>query len=191
LAKLFAAAIFYVPTCGKGELFDMEILIGFLSITSTILALIEPFSKNMKTVLVFNFLVNAMVGVNYLLSQSYSGALICGVAILCLGINYYFTSREQKIPRWAVAVEAVIFLAANLLTFAYLYDVLALIASLLFVLYIAQTSTKYYRLIYIANSLIWIPYDFFAKSYGNLFTHVVLAIAILVSILVRDRKKPN
>lgn len=167
----------------------MEFLIGFLSVTSTILALIEPFSKNMKTVLIFNFLVNAMVGFNYLFSSSYSGALICASAILCLGINFYFTSRELPIPRWVIVVEAVIFLAANLVTFAYLYDVLALIASLLFVLYIAQTTTKYYRLLYIANSLIWIPYDFFAKSYGNLFTHVVLAIAIFISILVRDSRK--
>ena len=148
----------------------------------------EPFSKKMKTVLIFKFLVNGLVGINYLLSASYSGALICAVAILCLGVNYSFTSKEVEIPRWVVIFHSLIFLAANLVTFAHWYDVLALIASMLFVLCIVQKSTKYYRLIYIGNALIWIPYDILAKSYANLFTHVILAIAILISIFVRDRK---
>ena len=167
----------------------MEILTGSLSVSATTLALIEPFSKKMRTVLIFKFLVNGLVGINYLISQSLSGALICAAAILCLGVNYFFTSKDKEIPRWVVVFHSVVFLAVNLLTFAHWYDVLALIASMFFVLCIVQKSTKFYRLIYIGNALIWIPYDMLAKSYGNLFTHVVLAIAILISIFVRDGKK--
>ena len=166
----------------------MEIVSGVLSVITTAICLIEPFSKNMKTVLVINAIINALVGINYLLTQSYSGAIICGVAIFCLMINYTFTSRDKDIPKWVVGMHAALFLAANLTTFAHVYDILAIIASLLFVLSMAQKSTKYYRLIYISNSLVWIPYDLLAKSYGNLFTHVILAIAILISIYVRDRE---
>ena len=167
----------------------MEFLTGMLSVAATTLGLIEPFSKKMKTVLIYKFLVNSLVGINYLLTKSYSGALICAVAILCLGINYVFTSKEREIPLRVVILHSVMFLVANLVTFAHIYDVLALVASLLFVLCIAQKSTKHYRLLYIGNSLIWIPYDILSQSYGNLFTHVVLALAILISIIIRDRMK--
>ena len=167
----------------------MEFLTGTLSVAATTLGLIEPFFKKMKTVLLFKFLVNGLVCANYLLTSSISGALICAVAILCLFINYGYTSKNRNIPTWIVVLHSVIFLAANLLTFAHWYDVLTLIASLLFVLCIAQNTTKYYRLLYIGNCLIWIPYDILAGAWGNFFTHTVLTIAIFVSIIMNDRKK--
>ena len=177
----------------------MDILVAVVSVLSTVLALIEPFSKNMKTALLINSVVNALVGVNYLLEDAVggmSGAVICAVAIICLAINFTFTSKGKAIPTWVVILNAAIFVVANLVTFMmagfHLYDILALIACLLFVLQTAQKSTKFYRLIYICNSLIWIPYDIFSGSDGNLFTHSVLAVAILVSIIVRDvKKKPD
>ena len=174
----------------------MDILVGAISVLATVLALIEPFSKKMKTALLINFVVNGLVGINYLLedaSGGISGAVICGVAIICLAINFQYTSKDLPIPTWVVILNASIFTAANLITFLIsgfqLYDILALIACLLFVLQIAQKTTKYYRLVYICNSLVWIPYDIFANSEGNLFTHSVLAVAIFISIIVRDWKK--
>ena len=169
----------------------ITIISAIISVAATVEGLVEPFFKKMKTVLLFNLLGNALVGINYLLTESYSGGMICGVAILGLCVNYYFTSQEKKIPKWVIVLHAAAFLTANLFTFAYWYDVFALIASLLFVLSIAQDSTKYYRLLYISNSLVWIAYDIFAKSWGNLFTHSVLAVAIYISIIVRDKKNTD
>ena len=173
----------------------MDILVSTISLLATVLALIEPFSKRMKTALLINFVVNALVGINYLLEDltgGISGAVICGVAIICLAINFRYTSKDLAIPTWVVVLNASIFTVANLVTFLISgfqpYDILALIACLLFVLQIAQKTTKYYRLLYICNSLVWIPYDIFANSDGNLFTHSVLAVAILISIIVRDWK---
>ena len=81
------------------------------------------------------------------------------------------------------------FLLVNLFTFKEWYDVLALIAAMLFVLSVAQNNAKYYRVLYFANSTVWIFYDFLAKAYGNLLTHVVLFFATLLAIFIRDRKK--
>ena len=66
-----------------------------------------------------------------------------------------------------------------------------LIASLLFVLSIAQNSPKYYRLLFFTNSIVWIGYDLLAKSWGNLFTHIVLVFAISISMFINDRKTKN
>jgi len=169
-----------------------------VTVATTVEGLVEPFFKRMTTVLIFNLLGNALVGLNYFIPywvraaeqvEGVSGAITCGVAVLCLTVNYLFTSREKKVPMWMILIQTVVFLAANLLTFSHTYDILALIAAMLFVLSIAQDTTKYYRLLYISNSLVWIGYDIFAKAWPNLVTHSILCIAIFISILVRDGKK--
>ena len=156
--------------------------------TATILGLIEPFGKKMKTILTLNFTGNFLVGSSYLMVGQLSGAAICYFACVQVFINYIFDLKGKKVPLWLIVVYAVIFLAINLVTFAYWYDVFALVASMLFVFSVAQSNAKYYRLLYFANSTIWIFYDFLAKAYGNLATHIILFFATIISIVVRDRK---
>lgn len=167
----------------------MEILSYCLSFTSTVLGLFEPFSKKMKTVLCLNFIGNVLVGLSYLCVAKYSGSAICFTAAVQLLINYCFTAREKKVPMGLVVLHAVVFLAVNIVTFAVWYDIFALLAALLFVLSVAQHTPRIYRVIYIANSILWIAYDVLAKAYGNLFTHVVLSIAIALAIWFRDMRK--
>lgn len=167
----------------------MQVASYALSLVATVLGLIEPFGKKMKTVLIFNLLGNVLVGISYFLVAGYSGGFICAVAVVELIINYTFTSKDKKIPVWIIVLNACLFIAVNLITFTYWYDLFALLASLLFVLSIAQSTAKFYRVLYILNSLVWIAYDILAGAYGNLFTHVVLFIAILIAIVIRDVKK--
>jgi len=167
----------------------MELLSYPVSLAATVLGLIEPFCKKMKTILIFNLLGNVLAGLSYLLTRSYSGCGICLVAALGLIVNYQFTAKDRPIPRWIVCIHAAAFVGVNLMTFAAWYDAFALAASLLFVLSIAQSSAKHYRLLYISNSLCWVVYDIFAGAYANLMTHVVLSVAIFGAILVRDRKQ--
>ena len=110
--------------------------------------------------------------------------------VIFLEVTMEFSNPFKKLTKfemglWICSVVVIIvsFFASNG------GDVLTLIASLLFVLCIAQNTTKYYRLLYIGNCLIWIPYDILAGAWGNFFTHTVLTIAIFVSIIMNDRKK--
>ena len=169
----------------------MELLSYAASMISTVLGLFEPFSKKMKTVLTINFLGNVLVGTSYLLISRYSGAVVCGTAAIQLLINYSFTARGRKIPIALIFLHAAVFLAINLMTFAEWYDVFALAAALLFVISVAQGSTKYYRLLYISNSLLWIVYDALAGAYGNLATHVILFLATSAAIFFRDIHSKN
>jgi len=155
---------------------------------STVLGLCEPFSKKMRTVLIFNFLGNFLVGLSYLLVHAFNGAAICLVACVEVVINYIFDSKNKKVPNRLIVVYAVAFLTVNLVGFAHWYDVIALLAALCFVVSVAQPDPKYYRLLFITNSSLWIIYDALAKAYGNLFTHIALFIATLIAILVRDVK---
>ena len=157
------------------------------------MGLLEPFCKKMKTILILNCTGNLLVGCNYLFTKSYSGFAICMVAALGVLVNFTFTSKERKIPAWIIILHAIAFLSVNLITFSAWYDLFALVASILFVISVAQSSAKYYRILFISNSLVWIFYDFLSGAYANLLTHIILAAATLVAILYRDyfRKEPT
>ena len=140
----------------------------------------------MKTILIFNFLGNLLVGISYLLVVKWSGAAICFVACVQVLINYCFDVKQKKLPIWLVLVYMVLFGSVNIVSFAAWYDCFSLIAAMIFVLSIAQSNTKYYRLLYISNSMMWIIYDLFAGAYANLFTHVALFFGISIAIYMRD-----
>ena len=160
-----------------------------LSTIATVLGLIEPFNKRMRTILIFNFLGNLLVGVSYLLDKSFSGAAICVVACVQVFVNYNFDAKQKKVPLWLIIIYAVAFLGVNLLAFAHWYDILSLLAAMVFVLSVAQADAKYYRILYMTNSFLWIGYDLLAKAYGPLSTHIILFIATTISIIIRDRKR--
>lgn len=162
-----------------------------LSNIATILGLIEPFNKKMRTILIFNFIGNFLVGASYLLSEkpAYSGAAICAVACTQVFINYNFDKKEKKVPIWLLGIYVVAFLGVNMIAFAHWYDVLSLLAALVFVISVAQSDAKYYRIFYMTNSFLWIGYDILAKAYEPLSTHVILFIATIISTIIRDRKK--
>ena len=90
-----------------------------ISIAATVEGLIEPFFKKMTTVLIFCLLGNALVCVNYFVPylvgakdelSGISGAITCGIAMLCLCINYGFTSRGKKIPKWVIHLGIFLFI---------------------------------------------------------------------------------
>ena len=167
----------------------MEVFSYIASAIATVLGLCEPFGKKMKTILTLNFLGNLLVGASYHLTSGISGATICYVACFQVLINYIFDAKGKKVPIWLICVHAVVFVTLNVLTFAVWYDILALVAAMLFVFSVAQSSSKHYRLLYFTNSAMWIFYDILAGAYGNLTTHTVLAIATFGAIILRDKKR--
>ncbi len=167
----------------------METISYITSLIATILGLCEPFGKKMRTILIFNFAGNLLVCISYFLTGSYSGAAICVVACVQVVVNFFFDVRGKKVPVWLVLIYAAAFLSVNLITFAAWYDVFSLVAAMLFVLSVAQSSAKYYRILYASNSTVWIFYDFLSGSYGNLATHIVLFAATSIAMLVHDRKQ--
>ena len=169
----------------------MEFFSYILSFVATILGLCEPFGKKMQTILVFNFTGNFLVGLSYLMVSGFSGAAICSVACIQVFINYIYDIKKIKIPKILIIIYAAAFFAVNLLTFKAWYDVLSLAAAMLFVISVAQSDAKHYRILYALNSSLWIFYDFLSGAYGNLVTHIVLFAATFIAILIRDLKKGN
>lgn len=150
--------------------------------------------QNMKTILALVFLGNALVATSYFIGESgINGAASCYLGALQAIINYYFDKRNMPLPIWLVSLYAVAFVVLNLAVGGFkLLCILAIVASLTFIMCIGQKSGAKYRFWTIVNMLLWCSYDAFSKSFGVLLAmHLPLLIFTVVGMLIHDTKSKN
>jgi len=145
--------------------------------------------RNMKKILFFVFFGNALVATSYLVGGNNSGAVSCFIGAAQAIINSFYDARGRDLPVWLIVVYAVAFIAANLLVFSAPIDVLAIIASLTFIMCVGQKSGAKYRFWTIINMCLWCLYDILKGSYGPLITHVTLLLFTVAGMIIHDRKK--
>lgn len=171
----------------------MEILSYVLSVLGLISMIVASLIKgqNMKKILFFVFCGNILVAVSYLLGGSgINGAASCFIGSAQAIINYFFDSKNKPLPKWLVAIYALAFIGVNLAVGGFsALGVLAIIASLTFIMCIGQKNGAKYRFWTIVNMVLWCTYDFLSKSYGALTSHVPLLIFTVAGMLIHDRKK--
>ena len=170
----------------------MELLAFILSTLGTVCICTASFlkGKNMLVILPLVFSTNALLATSYILTGAYNGAVSCTIGAVQILINYFFFERKNKdIPLWLIGIYAAAFIAINLMVFSQLVDVLAILATMAFILSICQKTGKMYRLWTFFNSALWITYDFITHSYGPLSTHIILFISLLCGMFLHDRKK--
>lgn len=168
-----------------------EILAVVLSAIGTICICIPPLlkGKNMKLILLLVFLTNVMLAISYILTGAANGAASCCVGAVQTIINYFFERKGKPIPKWLIAIYGAAFTLVNLLVFTKAADVLALLATLAFILAICQKNGKQYRLWTLMNTALWLAYDLITLSFGPFSTHVIQITTILVGMVLHDRKK--
>ena len=169
----------------------METLAMILSVLGTVCictpSLIK--GKNMKLILLFVFLANVFVATSYFLTGAYNGAVSCGIGGAQTIINYFFDRKNKKLPIWLIVLYVAAFTAVNLMVFTQLVDLVALVASVSFVLCIGQKNGAKYRLCTALNASLWITYDLLSQSYGPLLTHSILLLTVLAGIVIYDIRK--
>ena len=170
----------------------MEILSFVLSIAGLISMIAASLVKgsDMKKILFFVFCGNVLVATSYLVGGSgINGAASCYLGGVQAIINYFFDSKNKKLPRWLVAVYAIAFVGLNLAVGGFsAIGVLAIVASLTFVMCIGQKSGAKYRFWTIVNLLLWCLYDVLSKSYSALPTHIILVVFTVAGMILHDRK---
>lgn len=173
----------------------MDILSTVLS-TLGLVSMIISFlikGKNMKKILFFVSLANILVAASYFVG----GSGINGVASCCLGaiqaiINYFFESKNKPLPKWLVVIYGLSFVIVNLVVSGFNgLSVLAIFATLAFVMCIGQKNGAKYRFWTIINIVLWCLYDFISGSYSVLITHIPELVFVLVGVLIHDRKKKD
>ena len=169
----------------------METLAIVLSVLGTVSICIPSLikGKNMKLILLFVFLANVLVATSYFLTGAYNGAVSCGIGGAQAIINYFFDRKNKKLPVWLIAVYIAAFAVVNLMVFTRLVDLVALVASVSFVLCIGQKNGAKYRLCTALNASLWITYDLLSRSYGPMLTHSILLLTALAGIVIYDIRK--
>ncbi len=145
--------------------------------------------KGIKTILVLVFAGNFLVATSYLLDGNYNGAVCCYIGALQAIINYFFDKKGKPLPVWLVVVYALAMTVANIAVLAEFWDILAIIASLTFIMCIGANNGSKYRFWTIVNMLLWITYDIIKGSYGALVTHVSLLLFTVLGKFIYDRKR--
>jgi hypothetical protein len=186
----------------------MDFLPYLLSLLGLIAMIIAPMvkGKNMKVILVLAFLGNFFVATSYVLTANYNGAASCYLgAIQCI-INFvFFESRNKKLPMWliwiygasfvilnlAVSVESYDFtnifaLIWNTIISLQLHEIIAIVATLMFVAGIVQKNGAKYRIWSLINILLWCTYDILAAAWAPLITHGIQVLSNGAGIVVHD-----
>lgn len=164
-------------------------LLGLLCIiTSSLLK-----GKNMKKILILVFLSNAFVAASYFVGGSgLNGAASCCIGAVQSIINYFFDSKNKPLPKWLVAIYALSFIGVNLAVGGFTgLCILAIVASLSFVMCIGQKNGAKYRFWSIINMILWCTYDLLSKNYSVLVTHIVQMGFSVVGMVIHDRKKKD
>ena len=147
--------------------------------------------KNMKLILFLVFVANAAVATGYLLGgNGINGAVTCYLGAAQTIINYFYECKDKPLPKWLVAIYALSFVVVNLIFGGFtLICLLAIIASLTFVLCIGQKNGTKYRFWTLVNVLLWCLYDIVASAYQGLVTHIPQLITTVAGMVMHDFKK--
>jgi len=164
------------------------VILNLLGLASLIAAAVIKGEK-IKENLFFVFSGNVLVGISYLFTTAgINGAVSAFTGGLQAIINYFFNSKNKKIPTWLTTVYALMFLILNIAVTRSPIGILALLAALCFVGSISAKNGKGYRIWQILNSSLWISYDILSHSYGPLATHLVLFGFTIAGMLINDYK---
>lgn len=164
----------------------LSYILSLLGLASMIIASLIK-GKNMKTILLFVFLGSMFVATSYVLTDSINGAVSCYIGAAQSIINYFFDVKKKPLPKWLIVIYAVAFVVLNLMTGFSWLCVLAIVASLTFILCIGQKVGSKYRFWTLVNMGLWCLYDVLSGSFGVLFTHGTQLVFALIGAIIHDR----
>lgn len=167
---------------------DLAFILSIAGLISVIMSYLVK-GKNMLLILILLFFGNLFVGLSYLFSNNMSGSVSCFVGAAQCIINFAFESKGKDIPKWLVAIYAASFLIVNLIVFSSLVDIIAIAATMVFIMCILQKNGKKYRLWTLVNASLWCLYDLISGAYGPLVTHVIELASTFSGIIIHDIKR--
>lgn len=169
----------------------MFIAAQFFGILVIIANVIAMQMKNKKQIIFMFILANLFSAINFILLQSYSGAIICFFAIIQTFINKIFENKKQQVPKLVILIYIVISIILGAITFNSFIDVLPIICSILYTITIIQDKEKNIRRISLVNIVLWIIYDIVCQAYTAAISDSLMTISTLVGMYRLDYKKSN
>lgn len=161
-------------------------IFGILVIIANVLSMQM---KKKKQIIFMFVLANLFSAINFVLLESYSGAIICFFAIVQTYINKIFENREKRIPNIVIEIYIIISIILGAITFKNIIDILPIMCSILYTITIVQNKEKNIRKITLINIIIWLIYDITCKAYTTAISDTIMIISALIGIYKFDYKK--
>ena len=166
----------------------MFIVAQFFGILVIIANVLSMQMKNKKQIILMFVLGNLFSAINFILLQSYSGAVICFFAIIQTFINKFFENKQQQVPKIIIGIYIVISIILGVITFNNIIDILPMICSVLYTLTIIQEKEKNIRRISLVNIILWIIYDIVCQAYTATISDLLMTISTIIGMYRFDRK---
>lgn len=167
----------------------MFIVAQFFGILVIIANVLSMQMKSKKQIIFMFILANLFSAINFVLLQSYSGAIICSFAIIQTFINKIFEKKGHSVPKLIILLYIIISIILGAITFNSFIDILPIICSILYTITIIQNKEKNIRMISLVNILLWIMYDVVCQAYTAAISDTLTTISTLVGIYRLDYKK--
>lgn len=167
----------------------MFIVAQFFGVLVIVANVLSMQMKSKKQIIFMFILANLFSSINFILLESYSGAIICSFAIIQTLINKIFENREQKVPKLVILVYIVISIILGAITFNGFIDIIPIICSILYTMSIIQDNEKNIRKISLVNILLWIFYDIVCKAYTAAISDLFMTISTLIGMYRLDYRK--
>ncbi len=145
--------------------------------------------RNMHLILVLAFLSNFFMTLSYVVVDNVSGGISCGLGAIMAVINFFFCVKNKKIPKWLLVLFVLSSVSANLIFNHSWVVILPILTAIPYVASISQENGKMYRAWSLINVCLWSAYGIITRSWGPFATNAIILCAILIGMLVNDRKK--
>ena len=134
--------------------------------------------KNRNKVLIFNIVVDILHIVAMLLLKGYSGAAM-GVVSLYRDIFlliYAKKKNNKKIDMFILITSIVLIIILSFITYNGIFSTLSIVATLITTFAIWQKNMKYYKLLGVISSLLWMLYNVFVFSVAGIILELIIFI---------------
>ena len=144
--------------------------------------------KNKRTVLLFFIIGNSCVATALGLLNAKSGMILQTIFVIETIINYFWEKNHDKYPPWLILIYLILPVIILLLNFKTPWDILIIIASIVFPLALLSKDLKL-RLLNLLSILLWIPYNFRFDAIVGAIACIIFAIMNIIAIIRLDIKR--
>ena len=141
--------------------------------------------KNKRTVLLFFIIGNTCVATALGLLGAKSGMILQIIFVIETIINFFWEKNHDKYPPWLILIYLVLPVIILLLNFKTPWDILVIIASIVFPLALLSKDLKL-RLLNLLSILLWIPYNIRFNAIVGAIACTIFAIMNIIAIIRLD-----
>ena len=141
--------------------------------------------KDKSKILLFFTFGNLLVAIALGLLGAYVGMIVQLTFTVESCINYFWEKKHDKYPIWLIILYIALPCALSFITFSSWWDMLPIIASVLFPLALLSKGFKI-RLLNLFSVISWIPYNFHFGQYVGGVSCIIFTIMNILAIIRID-----